>query len=238
MKEKDNREVWESIFQHHEWGKYPPIPLVRFIAKTFYKFNRRNELKFLEIGSGTGANLWYLAREGFKVSGIDFSENAIKRLIERFKNENLEDKIEYLICGDYIEAIDNLNDAQFDCILDIESLVCNPYDKAKSIIKKCYDKLKPGGYLFSMHFEVGSWGHSSATYDENLKMYIVNEGPLKNTGYIRFLDISEIDDLYLQAGKFELQFIHRDSYYYSDDTKLPNDSRVMKELIICLKKMA
>ena len=60
-----NASNWENIFLQKEWGKYPSIALVRFIASNYYDAQDRNEIKILEIGCGTGANLWYLAREGF-----------------------------------------------------------------------------------------------------------------------------------------------------------------------------
>ncbi len=85
MKEKENLKIWENIFQNKEWGKYPPIPLVRFVAKNFYNVPNRKEIKILELGFGTGANLWYLAREGFSVYGIEGSKTAVEKAIKRFK---------------------------------------------------------------------------------------------------------------------------------------------------------
>jgi len=60
----DNIKLWDEIYQSNEWGKYPPVPVIRFIAKNFYKDKNRKEIKILELGSGTGANLWFCAREG------------------------------------------------------------------------------------------------------------------------------------------------------------------------------
>jgi hypothetical protein len=54
----NNSEIWENIFSSNEWGKYPPISLVKFIAKNFYKVSDRKLVRILEIGSGPGANLW------------------------------------------------------------------------------------------------------------------------------------------------------------------------------------
>lgn len=34
--------VWEKIFQEQEWGKYPGESLIQFIARNFYKMDRKN----------------------------------------------------------------------------------------------------------------------------------------------------------------------------------------------------
>jgi len=31
-----NLDYWEDVFSTQDWGKYPPIELVKFIAKSFY----------------------------------------------------------------------------------------------------------------------------------------------------------------------------------------------------------
>ena len=41
--QNENIEVWEKIFQENEWGKYPSVPVIRFIARNFYKMKNRKE---------------------------------------------------------------------------------------------------------------------------------------------------------------------------------------------------
>ena len=69
---------WDRLFRSKEWGKYPAIDVVRFVARHFYRAADRQRVRILEIGCGTGANLWYLAREGFDAVGLDGSEVAIE----------------------------------------------------------------------------------------------------------------------------------------------------------------
>jgi len=68
-------QVWESVFKQQEWGKYPGESLIKFVARNFYK-NDRKRVSLLEIGCGPGANIWFMAREGFNVTGIDGSQIA------------------------------------------------------------------------------------------------------------------------------------------------------------------
>ena len=46
-------------------------------------------IKVLEIGCGTGSNIWFLAREGFDVFGLDGSQTAILKTREKLDREQL-----------------------------------------------------------------------------------------------------------------------------------------------------
>ena len=133
LKDEENF-VWDKIFNEKEWGKYPSEDLIRFIAKYFYNSsNDRKNIKILEIGSGPGANLWFLAREGFCVYGIDLSKKAIEISKERLELEVSGWKGS-LFCGD----ISNLNfeDDFFDAVIDIEAGSCNDFVTAKKYMMK------------------------------------------------------------------------------------------------------
>ena len=81
--------AWEQIFRSRQWGKYPPEHLVRFVAGNFYGAPNRGAVHLLEIGCGPGANVWFMAREGFTVSAIDGSPTAISLAGERLASEGL-----------------------------------------------------------------------------------------------------------------------------------------------------
>ena len=80
---------WDDLFQNEEWGRYPPEELVRFVARNFFAAPQRSAVRFLEIGCGPGANLMFLAREGFTVDGLDGSSVALGRAASRLAEEGL-----------------------------------------------------------------------------------------------------------------------------------------------------
>ena len=124
--------IWEEIFSSQEWGKYPGEPLIRFVAKNFYKLNR-SEFKILELGCGPGANLWFCAREGFNVFGIDGSNKAIEICIRRLDQEVPGWRGE-IING----SVTNLpfQNSFFDAVIDNQCISCLDFESAM----KAYDE--------------------------------------------------------------------------------------------------
>lgn len=190
--------LWNDIFASRSWGAYPSEHLIRFIAKNYYKVPERRKVKILDLGAGVGANTFYLAREGFDTYAVDGSAVAIEIIRKSLAQESLEAS---LMVGD----VGNLQveDEYFDCIVDINCIMCNTYEISKKIIAHAATKLKPGGRLFSMCAKQGSWGEgighklSDDTYEN------ASEGPYANMGIVRFLRKDQIDELFSPFGALE-----------------------------------
>jgi len=187
-------EIWEDIFKNNEWGKYPMIDLVRFTARNFYKADDRRAVKLLEIGSGPGANLWYLAREGFTVYGIDFSKTACERTRKRLKEDGLDDQIGELKVGDFYEKLDEFEDGFFDAIIDMEALYCNSFNRSRAILEKAVSKLKCGGKLLSVTFADQTTGLVGEEVDYHA--LLPSSGPCANKGFSRYTTYDDIEKLY------------------------------------------
>ena len=71
--------IWETIHSKEEWGKYPSEPVIRFIARNYYKLDR-SSVKILDFGCGAGSNTCYLARVGFDTFAFDGSRSAIGKV--------------------------------------------------------------------------------------------------------------------------------------------------------------
>ncbi|EKL1658024.1 class I SAM-dependent methyltransferase [Campylobacter upsaliensis] len=183
--------LWEEIFSKKEWGKYPSESVIRFIARNFYNTKDRNSIKILELGLGTGANLWFCAREGFKVSGIEWSKTGVERFRARLKDENLSTQIEQIEIGDYLEKLDDFKDESFDAVIDVASLCCNDREKTRQIFLKAFKKLKVGGKFFSTALGRGALG-SLGEGD----FFEPKEGIYTNVGKLRFDDELSLKELY------------------------------------------
>ena len=135
---------WDKVFEKNAWGKYPSEELIRFVARNFYSALNRRDIKILEVGSGTGANLWYLANEGFDATGIDGSEVGVRKTIAKLKEESLEAEVRV---GDVINL--PFKDNTFDCVIDNECIYANSYEDSEKIIDGIWKVLKPKGKFFS-----------------------------------------------------------------------------------------
>ncbi|EBD1779130.1 class I SAM-dependent methyltransferase [Campylobacter jejuni] len=194
-----NEKIWENIFSKKEWGKYPSENVIRFIARNFYNVQDRSKINILELGLGTGANLWFCAREGFKVSGIEWSKTGVERFRARLKDENLSTQIEQIEIGDYLEKLDNFKNESFDAWMDNYSLAYNDFEKTKQIIKKAMKKLKIGGKFFSITPSLYNEGFEK---DANLGYHLVKpvSGSDAFTGVIRYCDEEDLKRLYEGEG--------------------------------------
>lgn len=176
-----SQEIWENIFSQKEWGKYPSENLIRFIARNFYNVKDRNAVKILELGLGTGANLWFCAREGFRVSGIEYTQSGIERFKKRMQSENLSGQIDTILQGDYYDKLDELKDESFDAVIDVQSLCCNDTQKTRAILQKAFKKLKSKGKFYSATMSVKSYGYEAdkGNFQEITKGAYAGEGRLR-----------------------------------------------------------
>jgi ubiquinone/menaquinone biosynthesis C-methylase UbiE len=199
--------VWEEVFRRQAWGKYPSIDVVRFIARNFYHAENRKLIKILEVGCGPGANLWYIAREGFSVYGIDGSETAITQARKRL-NQECPGWTGKLRIGN-IASLPYQNDF-FDAVVDCEAISCNSYNDSKRIYTELSRVTKKGGKLFSQAFATGCWGDSTGKKVGH-NAWIVSGGPLLNKGYARFTEYEEIKDLIGGFTISEIELLTRTS---------------------------
>ena len=132
--------IWERVFSSQAWGKYPGEDLIRFVARNYYSAPDRAAVRILEVGSGTGANLWFLAREGFAAFGAEGSPTAAQQARDRLAAEcpgwNAAPRHGEIVIGD----IGRLPwpDGHFDALVDSEAVYCNSYDDSRAIYREMH----------------------------------------------------------------------------------------------------
>jgi SAM-dependent methyltransferase len=183
--------VWEKIFASREWGKYPPEHVIRFVAHNFYHAVQRGVIHLLEVGCGPGANVWFMAREGFKVSGIDGSSTAIEQARERLAREGLTADLRV---GDYSTI--PWPDSSFDGVVENVSLYCNRWDAVRHAMGEIRRVLKPGAPFLSSFFTDRTWGYGLGTMVEPDGFIDITEGPIAGTGFCLFLNRARLDELF------------------------------------------
>lgn len=215
---------WDKIFENSRFGRYPPEELLRFMARNFYDVPDRSKVAVLEVGCGPGANIWYVAREGFAAFGLDGSKVALARAQERCVEEH--------VAVDLRQA-DAMNmpyqDGFFDAIFELECVYSNNLGDSKKIIAEVHRILKPGGLFFSKTFATGSDGDGKDTYvDKNFThIDIKDDVLLEGDGVVRFTAQNEIADLYGIFRSIQYDYLIR-----SDS----NRQREFREWLITCKK--
>ena len=184
--------TWEHVFSTQAWGKYPPEYVVRFVARNFYSAPDRGAVRILDLGCGTGASTWFMAREGFSVSGIDGSPTAVARALSRLDEEALAAELRV---GDFTSL--PWPDGHFEGVLDNASLYANPWGAARRAVAEIYRVLKPGGRLFSSCFSTRTWGFRTGEKGVRPGEFLsAAEGPLAGKGFCRFLTEAQVLELY------------------------------------------
>jgi SAM-dependent methyltransferase len=103
--EVDTPDFWNKIYKEKTpaWG-YAPARLLTTFAQYF-----PDKGSILDIGCGSGRNSLFLANLGFKVTGVDISQDAINEA-RSYNNKNCS-----FICASLIEMWPN---ESFDVIID------------------------------------------------------------------------------------------------------------------------
>jgi cyclopropane fatty-acyl-phospholipid synthase-like methyltransferase len=96
----------------------------------------------LELGCGLGNFSCYMAEQGIKATGIDFSPIAI----ERAKKKAEDKKCKPTFIVDDVTNLKNIEE-QFDVAFDVGCFHCLDVEGQKKYVEEVYRLLKPGGRL-------------------------------------------------------------------------------------------
>jgi len=207
--------VWERIFRTRDWGRYPPEELIRFVAKHLYSAPDRKQVRILEIGCGAGANIWFLAREGFDVYGIDGSKTAILKAEQRLQEEGLK---AHLQVGDIISLAELYSPNHFDAVVDVACLQHNRMGAVQAIVDQIVTVINGGGKVFSMMVVVGSWGHGLGKEIEPGTFADIREEPLQGAGLCHFFTLGEVQRLFKRFSDVQIEYsvrsLNKQRHYY------------------------
>jgi SAM-dependent methyltransferase len=222
---------WETNIyaQRKQINRYPFTDLVSDVMSLYGARLRAGEkLRVLELGSGTGNNLVFLAEQGFQAYGVDGSKTAC-RLAKEFLNERG-------VCAEIVQAnFVNLPypNNYFDLIVDRAAVYCNKKDDIQKVVLEVKRCLTRGGRYLSFvfandHFEAKN-NHPSCiekgTYSD------FEGGPFGGTGIVHFFSENEIVSEYM--AEFEIEFL----YHVRNDALLPIKGNKCAEFHVCGRKL-
>jgi 2-polyprenyl-3-methyl-5-hydroxy-6-metoxy-1,4-benzoquinol methylase len=161
--QEHNRQYWEGMYEmpldELPWEiKEAPQEL-----RAYVEANSVPGGKALDAGCGTGNFSVYLARNGYQVVGVDYSEKALAIARENNKQQRL--RITY-IRADLTELAGALPDERFDLILDYKVAHHLTAENLATYAAQCTAILKDGGRILLICYsdkDIDAAGRSSAT---------------------------------------------------------------------------
>lgn len=140
----------------------------------------------LELGVGFGKNIKFLCEKGFQVTGVDFSEVAVRKMRERHPD-----------CEFFVADIRDFPITQGKYSLIVCSLVLSYLSKEDLVIlaKKIVDGLSGGGYLYFV--------------DLSYRDPLASVPPSQTSDHRNFFTIEEVKSLFASLDIVELSDVFR-----------------------------
>lgn len=171
------------------------------MGRNFFPLSKkvRKKVRILELGCGSGANLWMIAKEGFDSYGIDFSKTALQ-LCRKILKKHSTDATLKLSSMNKIPFQANF----FDAVVDIVSMQHIPFSEHYKVYQEIKRVLKAEGNFFSYHL-----GYKSYSYKHSggkiIDKYTVDNiynpnAPLANNGVTCFLTENAIENMLIKTG--------------------------------------
>jgi ubiquinone/menaquinone biosynthesis C-methylase UbiE len=135
----NQKELWESKYLKQLWTEP-----TKSVSESLPFIKKRKAKTILDIGCGTGRDSVLFAKEGFKVTSLDFSGNAINFLKEGIKKDNLSNI--KAVCAD-IDYLNKLKSSSFDVVYAHLTLHYFTKEKTKEIFENIWRILKKKGLL-------------------------------------------------------------------------------------------
>jgi len=181
--------IWEEKYAAGHVQNYPWDMVVSFVFRNAPRDRPWSEIKIMEVGFGSAPNLWFAAREGFKVAGVEGSSSAVDFALERFKRDGLSGDLRV---GDFTSL--PFDDDSFDLVIDRGSLVCVGAEAQKQAVAEVHRCLRKGGRF--LHNAYGD-SHSSMRAGELGADGLINNiagGTLVGVGQLHFTSRTEINE--------------------------------------------
>ncbi len=196
---KNEENFWEQKIyaKGKHLNRYPYDSVVSFIYNYYPKEKERRNIGIVEIGCGAGNNMWFCAKEGFNVAGVDISETAISYAKNRLYKDNLNGDLRV---GNFKKL--PWEKETYDLGIDRCSTVCVGSEEQRIAIKEMHRILKKGGLFFYNGY---SCEHTSAASSDKRKLESVKgvrKGSLDDIESISYLSEEQVNQLF--ANQWEI----------------------------------
>lgn len=141
---KEGPDSWEAAYRRRpasgygEGGHHPRAPSLARL------FSEQEVTWILDLGCGDGGNLVFFARQGFRVSGLDYAPTALRLAGEWLARERLEGDL----CSGDMRDLPWPGDT-FGGVISIKVINHSTTADVEATIAEVHRVLRPGGYFFA-----------------------------------------------------------------------------------------
>jgi cyclopropane fatty-acyl-phospholipid synthase-like methyltransferase len=159
--------------------------------------------KVIEIGCGAGNNVYFLAKQGYEVSGFDQSLSAINFAKARMTKERLQADVWVSSVSDWTPLPED-----FDSVLDRGCITQLSVSEARRTVSKVWKALRPGGWFFS--YTLYGAEHPEKLFGRSVDDTHYDHftgGYFRNVGPTSFFSIEQLRQLFSDFGSVRFQKI-------------------------------
>jgi SAM-dependent methyltransferase len=193
---------------------YPNESLIQFLASRFFdrSADERKAIRVLEVGCGSGSNLWMMAKEGFDTYGLDSSAEAIA-LAQKHLHVKWGVAADLKV-GSFMQM--PYEDAQFDAVVDVVSLQGLHLADSAAVLREIGRVLKRTGAFFSYRLSDRSSISNAGVQIDGATLEEITDSrlPLANNGPLSFWSPELARQMYGKAG-FAVESVERVSRTYA-----------------------
>ncbi len=197
MKERDPTHPWDKIFE--EKGKVFTEPQEDVPGLTAL-LKEREAVRVLDLGSGSGRHVVFLARHGFSVSGIDNSPHGMKVAEEWLREEGLAADLRI---HDITRPLP-YGDGFFDAVFSIQVIHHADAATIKKMIREIERVLREEGFIFITVPRFRNQGKNFREIEPNTFIHL--DGPEKGLPHHYFTP----EELEVFFRSFRIADIHLD----------------------------
>jgi len=185
--------------------RYPNEQAIQFLALHYFPLSRqkRKKTKVLELGCGSGANLWMIAKEGFDTYGMDIAPASIDLCKRMLAHYGVKAKLNV---GNIKEL--DFRSGFFDAIVDVMTVEHTDLAGHRQTYAEVFRCLKRGGRFFSWHLgtQSTSFIHGHGTKLDRCTIDNIKNpsAPFPNNGITCFITAPLAKKMLRQAGFIDI----------------------------------
>ena len=150
---EDAAAFWDARYAEARLYGTEPTSVARRLGALF---RREQVVRLLEAGCGSGRDALFYAREGFAVTGLDLSANALRWAEEQAVRDGLS---AHFIAGDLLAA--DLPQGSFDAAVAVHLIHLQPEPVRRAMVNRLWGLTRDGGLIAMTNFSTDEEGFST-----------------------------------------------------------------------------